>query len=53
MGDITIDCQEWDRHLNHAGYGVLWHNGTMRRANRVVWAQAHGPIPRGLHVLHR
>jgi hypothetical protein len=36
-------------------YGYLWHAelGKTVHAHRVAWELTHGPIPRGLKVLHR
>lgn len=34
-------------------YGRFAFAGTQERAHRVSWFMHHGPIPSGLHVLHR
>lgn len=41
-------CWLWPGPLSH-GYGAL--HG--KRAHRVVYEAAYGPVPPGLHVLHR
>ena len=35
------------------GYGRFWLRGKTLRAHRVAWELYRGPIPDGLHVLHR
>lgn len=42
-------CEEWTGRRNDKGYGYVGD----RRAHRVAWERAHGPIPAGLCVLHR
>jgi hypothetical protein len=44
-------CWEW-RSILSRGYGRFLVNGRMRRAHRVAWELAHGPIPDGMHVCH-
>jgi hypothetical protein len=48
-------CILWNGPLRH-GYGVI-HSGTSKGRNlyahRVAWELSNGPIPDGLHVLHR
>jgi hypothetical protein len=46
-------CMEWALHRNANGYGVTEHGGRCMLAHRVAWIVAHGPIPRGMYVLHR
>jgi len=46
-------CLLWLAACNAAGYGLC---GISRRsvlAHRLAWEAAHGPIPDGLHVLHK
>lgn len=45
-------CVEWKRGT-HDGYGMIWANGRPQRTHRAAWAAANGPIPDGLHVLHK
>lgn len=45
----TTGCWLWTASLYENGYGQF--DG--KRAHRVSWELAHGPIPRGLKVLHR
>ena len=45
-------CIETTARRGAGGYGRLWFEGRMWMAHRLAWTQAHGPIPRGLFVLH-
>jgi hypothetical protein len=55
--NVTIggvgDCWEWLRYTNVDGYGRLRWNEKYIGAHRVAWEKANGPIPGGMHVLHR
>jgi hypothetical protein len=42
-------CIEYTGYLDDCGYGITGKG----RAHRVAWSAVHGPIPTGLHVLHR
>lgn len=48
-------CWNWTAGLSKDGYGKLsiGRENTGARAHRVAWAITFGPIPTGLHVLHR
>ena len=51
-------CWVWTGARTHNGYGHMYyatHSGkqTQRRAHRVSWEIANGPVPAGLCVLHR
>lgn len=47
-------CWLWTAARGPRGYGIVGIVGsTTRLAHRVSWALTHGPIPAGLHVLHR
>lgn len=46
-------CWPWTAKAKSQGYGVLSINGRQRRAHRVVYEIANGPIPKGLRVCHR
>lgn len=47
-------CWLWTSTTMTGGYGSFWDNETRkrRRASRVAWELAYGPIPEGLWVLH-
>ena len=45
-------CIEWKKSLFHDGYGQAYENGEHWRAHRLAWTKAHGPIPKGMMVLH-
>jgi predicted DNA-binding protein (UPF0251 family) len=46
------DCWLWTGGLDPQGYGRIWTPGGNRRAHRVAWERANGPIPAGLFVCH-
>lgn len=46
-------CWEWRGARNPAGYGTVSDGGRKRLASRAAWELRFGPIPEGLHVLHR
>jgi len=45
-------CWIWTSARTPTGYGSIW-VGSNARAHRVSWELHRGPIPVGLHVLHR
>lgn len=46
-------CVLWKKSFTSAGYGSHWRNKKRQQAHRVAWEDANGPIPAGLHVLHK
>lgn len=48
-GPLQTPCIEWPGKRHRNGYGQLGR----KTAHRVAYECAHGPIPDGLHVLHR
>lgn len=46
-------CWEWTAERNRKGYGIFWRNASMTGAHRASYELHVGPIPDGLHVLHR
>lgn len=46
-------CTEWTGALNRQGYGAVYIHRTLKRAHRVSWELANGPIPDGMCVLHK
>lgn len=46
-------CSLWLGTLSSTGYPHIKVKGQTRRVNRLVWESRNGPIPEGLHVLHR
>src|SRR5207237_6240778 len=51
--DATSDCWVWTAARTPLGYGVAAdEQRRARRAHRISWQLAHGPIPEGLRVLH-
>lgn len=47
------ECWEWQGTRRRDGYGVVYVDGRQRRAHRVAYEQAYGPIPAGRSVCHR
>lgn len=50
------DCWPWMGSLKDTGYGQLTRlaiSSTPLKAHRVAWELVNGPIPAGLHCLHR
>lgn len=46
------DCWYWRGSHTNLGYGVFKALGQVR-AHRVAWVLMNGPIPKGMHVLHK
>jgi HNH endonuclease/Helix-turn-helix domain len=46
-------CWEWQGNRNGNGYGLVAIDGRQRRAHRVAWELAYGPIPEAAYVCHR
>jgi hypothetical protein len=51
-GDGT-GCWLWTANVDGHGYGQIKVDGRHRRAHRVAWLFAYGPIPPGVEVCHR
>lgn len=45
-------CWLWTGSTQNGGYGATFQNGRLRRAPRVAYALAHGPVPAGMFVCH-
>lgn len=45
-------CWLWTASAGRGGYGQVWHDGSMRRAHRVFYVTAKGPVPEGLELDH-
>lgn len=46
-------CWLWEGAVNPDGYGYLRIARKLTGAHRASWADRNGPIPSGMHVLHR
>jgi len=46
------ECWNWLAAIDAYGYGSATHSGRTRKAHRIAWTIANGPIPEGLWVLH-
>lgn len=47
------DCWEWQGHRMKFGYGVIRHDGRIRKAHRVSFALNNGALPEEMMVCHR
>lgn len=52
VANPPMGCAIFRWTLDVGGYGMVGFNGTARRAHRVAFELAYGPIPIGIHVLH-
>ena len=50
--DKSGDCWLWTGALGRGGYGHFYWQGTNKRAHRVAYKFAVGPIPEGLYLDH-
>ena len=48
----TEGCWIWKASLNTYGYGQFFHDGSPRKAHRLSYEWANGPIPAGLEIDH-
>lgn len=46
-------CWLWTAAKHPRGYGAIFVGKRRLMAHRVAWEITHGPIPEGLHVLHK
>jgi len=46
-------CWIWMGPVNKKGYGKISADGACKSIHRVAWTIYHGPIPKGMHILHR
>lgn len=59
QADPISGCWNWTLRADRAGYGRVKVTGFGRagnfvdRAHRYAWAAFNGPVPDGMHVLHR
>lgn len=51
--DVSGECWLWTGLRNQYGYGIATYQKHRMVASRVAYELTHGPIPPGLHVLHR
>jgi hypothetical protein len=49
----TPECWDWTAGTDRQGYGFFGVAGRSVLAHRYAWALVNGPIPSGMHVLHR
>lgn len=46
-------CMEWNGSRDKSGYGTLRVNKVDRKAHRLAYEKANGPIPKGMQVCHK
>jgi hypothetical protein len=51
--DKTGPCWLWTAGVNGQGRGCIRKDYKYRQTHRLSWEMAFGPIPEGLHVLHK
>ena len=49
---LPSGCHIWMGGVNDQGYGLIRHGQRHKRAHRVAWEMANGPIPEGMVILH-
>ena len=49
---VGDDCWEWQRYVDHGGYGRIRYNGKSFYTHQYSWIIFNGAIPPGMHVLH-
>lgn len=45
-------CRIWTGGLDKDGYGQMWWKGKRRRASKLSYEEAHGPLPAGILACH-
>lgn len=50
--ELGTGCHQWSGGTSK-GYGVLKWNGKNTKAYRFAYERTNGPVPKGMHVLHR
>lgn len=51
--DRSGECHLWTASKHGSGYGLIGLHRRVARAHRVAYEMAYGPVPNGLHALHR
>lgn len=52
MTQLDTPCEEYAGARDAQGYGMQWKNGRSQRTHRVRYEEVHGPIPKGMVVMH-
>lgn len=53
LGASDDECWVWAGAIGKGGYGNIKRGGRYTNTHRVAYELEHGPVPAGLHVLHR
>lgn len=48
-----FECWLWTASTAAEGYGYIWWGSRREYTHRISYTIHHGPIPEGLHILHR
>lgn len=51
--DPDTGCRLWMGYRDPDGYARLRVDGASLRCHRLAWAEANGPIPDGMYILHK
>jgi len=51
--DTSGECWNWTASTDHDGYGYFAIGLKTAKSHRVSWEISNGPIPAGMHVLHK
>lgn len=53
IGPLPTHCWIWHQCISVFGYGLVTSQRRQRKIHRMTWEMTHGPIPKGLFVLHK
>ena len=49
---IATPCLTFTGAKQSRGHGLIWDNGKLAQAHRIAYEHKHGPIPKGMVVMH-
>ena len=52
-GPLDTPCWLWTGGMTGRDYGAVWWNSQQWKVHRASWLVHKGPIPEGIHVLHK
>ena len=53
VGEPNSGCWLWDAAVHRKGYGAFQSGNGLVSAHRFSWERVNGPLPVGVHVLHK